>query len=312
MRVVFVSANTDIAGCGIAFKRAFDAAGHEARSISRRRIYFEYDTDIVYPFHPLPGIRRQVESIVSKADVVHFMDTPRGIVPYRPVVHGKRLVVHYLGTNFRRDPEGVSAWSRANGMLEATDSIDLLVMPQIAWLPIPANLDALARMRQERHRRSRRIRIAHAPTDRIGKSTDAVLAAVASLSKRYPIDFDLIERVTNRECLDRKAQADIIVDQLHIGFGLNAIESWGMGIPVVSGLSDLDARWKGLAMWGRFPWADATEATLETEIERLVADPQWRRDLGQIGRAHAERWHSQAAVVEQAIAVYERSARVAA
>ena len=133
-----------------------------------------------------------------------------------------------------------------------------------------------------------------------------------SLARRYPIDFDLIERVSHEECLARKARADIFIDQLLYGFGLNNIECWAMGIPVVSGLASGRGRRKGLAMWGQFPWADATEATLEAIVEHLVTDPDWRAELGERGRQHVQRWHSQRAVVEKTLQVYDRAGLQAA
>jgi glycosyltransferase involved in cell wall biosynthesis len=211
--------------------------------------------------------------------------------------------VHHLGSTYRRDPDAGSAKCREYGAIEVTDSIDLLY-DHIGWLPIPADLDALAEIRREHFEPSKIIRIAHAPTDREYKDTEAVIRAVESLSRRYRIEFDLIERVPNKACLARKAQADIFVDQLKFGFGINAIECWAMGIPVVSGISSDYGRRKGLEMWGQLPWADATERTMEAVIEHLIFDVEWRAKLGERGKAHAQKWHSQESVVRQALAIY--------
>src|SRR6185369_446611 len=96
-------------------------------------------------------------------------------------------------------------------------------------------------------------RIVHAPTNRTLKHTDLFLEAVRQLTEEgLPIDLDLIEGQTHSECMARKAQADIVFDQLAFGYGCNAVEAWGMGIPVIAGAEDqwvlnrMDQEWGGL------------------------------------------------------------------
>lgn len=304
-RVVFMSNGADVGGCGIALKRAFDkyAPDWEARAVCRSEVYIKYPTDIVWP----PGggrVKRQVIDLVRQADVLHVMDNESALMRFAPYLRGKTTIVHHLGSHFRHHEARVSQVCRRYGAIEVTDSIDLL-RPHVGWMPVPADFDALAKLREEQYQPSDRIRIAHAPTHRPIKSTKQIIEAVTELQKRYPIDFDLIERVDNRECLERKARADIFVDQLLLGFGMNVIECWAMGIPVVSGLMDPEARLRGLEMWGgRLPWADATPATLEAVIEHLIRDPDWRKDLGERGRRHGEEWHSEPAVVDRLLELY--------
>lgn len=321
MNLVILNAGPDTAGCAIGLKRAFDrhARGWSTRAICRRVTYLDYESDILWPRDAPESLTRQVVDLVRTADVVHVMDAESALRPFRRVFGRQAIVVQHLGTHFRRDPEGVSAVCRSYGAVEVTDSVDLLLSPRISWLPVTTDTDGLAALRTEwlseaRKRPPRpRIRIAHAPTDRAIKSTETIIAVVDALAERYPIDFDLIEGVSNRECLERKAQADIFVDQLDLGFGVNAIECWAMGIPVVSGLSDPNARQRAFQLWGYLPWADATVETLAGTIETLVSSASERARVGEVGRAHAERWHSQRAVVDQTFAVYERAGlRVAA
>lgn len=314
MKLVILNAGADTAGCGIALKRAFDnhATGWEARAISRHGTYLQYPSDIVWPKDPTLQQTHEVIELVRNADVVHVMDHQVIIRAFRNYIRGKVLVVHHLGTNFRRNPVVVSEQCRRVGATQVTDSLDLMLYPRVSWLPVTTDLDGIAVLRLA-YRPTDRIRIAHAPTNRIIKSTDLIVETIEALAKRYPIDFDLIERVSNRECLERKALADIFVDELTLGYGLNAIECWAMGIPVVSGLADPRARLKAGAMFGSFPWEDATADTLSAVIERLIVDQSYRREVGDRGRVHAYEWHSQAAVVEQTLALYERAGlRVAA
>lgn len=310
-RVVFLNAGADTAGVGIGFKRAFDhhAPDWEARAVCRHGTYLEYPTDIVWPMAPSARETAEVLELVREADVVHVLDHEYALNNVQPALRRQRIVVHHLGTNFRRDPARVYAYARHFDAVQVTDSLDLMLYPDIAFLPVPADLDAIAAIpRQRVPRMDGRVRIAHAPTNRAIKSTDLIIATIEALAQVYPIDVDLIERVSNRECLERKAQADIYVDQLTIGFGLNFIECAAMGIPVVSGLVDAAARAHALAMWGRFPWADCTAETLAATIESLVIDPARRASLGAIGKAHVYGWHAEDAVVRRTLDIYEPAA----
>lgn len=303
-RLVIMSGGADVGGCGISLKRSFDrhAPGWEARAICRTETYLKYPTDILW--EPLDRTTRsQVISLVRQADVLHLMDSERPLRDFAPYLSGKKVVVHHLGTHFRRNPVAMSRICARYGATQVTDSIDL-VRPEVSFEPVPADFDALSRLREEHFQPSERIRIAHAPTRRAVKSTRTIVDAVERLQRRYPIDFDLIERVGHRECLERKARADIFIDQLMLGFGMNAIECWAMGIPVVSGLIDRQARERAFGMWGGLPWEDATAETLEAVIERLVVDAGYRAEAGQRGTAHGLAWHSEAAVVDRMLAVY--------
>src|SRR5204862_6492338 len=79
------------------------------------------------------------------------------------------------------------------------------------------------------------LRIAHAPSKRAVKGTDDVLAAVDSLRARgAPVELDLIEGVPNREACLRYAAADIVIDQLRVGwYGVLAVEAMARAKPVV-------------------------------------------------------------------------------
>ena len=308
-RLLILNGGADTGGCGYALKRAFDrhAPGWEARAICRSQVYLRYPTDIVW--HRASSITHEVQELVRQADVVHIMDSERPLRWFD--LKGKTVVVQHLGSHFRRNRQGVyRACSRA-GALQVTDSLDL-VQPGVTFEPVAGDFDALAQIRRDEFRYSDRVRIAHAPTNRSKKATAHIVRAVRHLQRRYPIDFDLIERVNNDECLRRKARADIFVDQLTYGFGMNAIECWAMGIPVVSGWAEAKYRRRSLEMFGELPWADATANTLQSVIENLINDKHERAELGRRGNAHGLAWHSEPAVVQRMLALYGAAREVAA
>ena len=83
----------------------------------------------------------------------------------------------------------------------------------------------------------------------------------------------------NADVLALKAQADILFDQVILGYGNNAIEAMGMGIPVIAGVQDDNVRRAMLDRWGSLPWYDATEAD---DLRRTGAHGGERRHAGRV------------------------------
>src|SRR6476620_1269121 len=109
------------------------------------------------------------------------------------------------------------------------------------------------------------LRIAHAPSKRAVKGTEAVLAAVESLrAKGAPVELDLIEGVPNADARLRYAAADVGVDQLRIGcYGMFAIESMALGKPIVVHLDESADAETEQAFGLELPLVRADESSLE-------------------------------------------------
>ena len=306
MNVLFLSPTVDTAGLGIGMKRAFDAHGGEwhARAVRCADSWLRYDADI--DWDRSDGAQTaEVMSVWAQADVLHIMEMPwgSGFGPRKPTV------VQHLGTYYRRNPQVVSAQCQALGATEVADMHDLIRLnPSLGWLPDIQAVDELAALRERTYPGlDDRIRIAHAPTDRTIKSTDLIVAAIERVGRDYPIDFDLIEGVPNAQCLERKARCDLFVDELTLGWGLNATECWAMGIPVVSGIANPETE----AMMHRdvgdtLPFVKATPETLDDVLRAMCRSAALRREWGEVGRAHLVAYHAPAAVVARTIGLYER------
>jgi len=313
MKVLIISPTTDFAGVGINLKHAIDKYGGSwtARHVVRTPSPYGYPMDFYWPRHDRL-ITERVRRLYRDADVVHVMDKPNVLVHFHR--EGQRYVVQHLGTRYRENPEEVSARCALYGAIEITDSIDLLILPHVRFVPVTVDTEALLATRQRIYQPSNAIRIAHAPTDRATSDTDVVLAAIERLKQEFPISFDLIENVSNTECIERKARADIYIDRMGIGFGVNAIECWAMGIPVVSGFANPAVSARAFREFGgALPWLDATRETLYSAVRMAIIDPELRESLSQRALDHAQRWHSPQAVVEKMTAIYaEALQRVAA
>lgn len=306
MKTLIVSHWRDVAGCGYALKRAFDVHGGDwqARAVRRAKHPFGYPGDITWNQGDA-RTRRFVERLWHEADVIHVMDDIEGSKWFP--IRGQTVIVHHLGSRYRADPARISAYCQDRGFIEVTDSFDLMLYPHVRWLPVATDFHEITRFARGAVRGSG-FRIAHAPTNRVFYSTDLIVGTVARLG----VELDLIEGVSNAECIARKAAADLFIDGLTFGYGMNPIECWAMGIPVVSGLKDAGGRSFMQQRFGGFPFADATEDTLEDVLCHLIQDSWARSELGLLGRSHVERFHSERAVVRQTLEVYGVIAAVAA
>jgi hypothetical protein len=108
----------------------------------------------------------------------------------------------------------------------------------------------------------------------------------------------------NADVLALKAQADVLFDQVILGYGNNAIEAMGMGIPVVAGVQDDNVRRAMLDRWGVLPWYEATEATIYDALRRMVESADMRAEYAALGMAHVRRWHDAPVVVGMLSEVY--------
>jgi len=137
--------------------------------------------------------------------------------------------------------------------------------------------------------------IAHAPNHRGFKGTEFLLDAIKKLqSEGLKVELILLEKMKNevvRKTL--QAKADILVEQLIFGHGLNALEGMASGIPVISNVED-DNYILPFKRWSYFsecPLVSASPETLLDVLRKLVTRPELRKQLGKAGREYVEKYH---------------------
>lgn len=271
--------------------------------------YLDYPKDI----DPWDGVL--VAKLWKEADVVHLhnnfrtaeiIERANGIRHHSYAkANAKKAVIHYHGTTFRAQPKVHLAKQRqrkAKGLVSTLD-LWLLAPHDTEWLPAPYNLDWLQTFRKP----GKVLRVGHAPTERGVKDTDAFLAAVERLQDEgHEIEVDLIEGVKWSECLERKGRCDIYYDQVLLGYGCNAIEAWGMGIPVIAGgqpatLAEMERR------FGELPFLNATKDTIYDALLALT-DEATRAEYAKRGTAHVRKYHDEVKVVAQLKDIYQQVA----
>lgn len=225
---------------------------------------------------------------------------------------GKGRVFHFWGSDIRDAP--VAKWDYALRHADAAIIGSYATVhraPRGSWWPpydvVPPGID-LGLWRPAVPEPQRTIRIVHAPSRRRSKGTEAVLEAVRALkAEGAPIELDLVENTPNDEARLRYAAADLVIDQLNVGwYGLFSIEAMALGKPCIVRL-DAEAKAETEDAFGhRIPLISADADALADTIRGLVAEPARLTEIGRASRAYVEAVHSHTAVAERLLDVYRR------
>lgn len=137
------------------------------------------------------------------------------------------------------------------------------------------------------------LRLVHAPTDRAKKGTTHLLEAVERLkTEGYAVELLLVEGLTNDEALRLYRQADVVIDQLLIGwYGGFAVECMAMGKPVMCYLREGDLRHIPEAMREEMPIINASPYTVYEKLRKVLDGELKLKALVGASRSYVENWH---------------------
>ena len=329
MRVLHAPA--EIAGQASILARALRAAGVEAHSLSYNPGFPQYTPDEALGYDdrpPLPRYLGYMKTLLRHAgryDVYHF-HFGRTLIPphnfdlplYRAL--GARVVFHYHGCDVRNrthmratharaactecDPfciperqRRILADARRFADAELVSTPDLLESaPRATHLPVAVDLgDYPVRLPGGRPKL-----VLHAPTNRLIKGTRHVEGVFERLRPRFPdVRFEIVERVPWRELRERLEQADVVVDQVFMGwYGMVAVEAMASGKPVLCFIRpDFESR------LDRCPIVRCEIETLEARLAGLLEGEE-RGRIGEAGREYVEREHAAPVLARRLIALY--------
>jgi len=140
--------------------------------------------------------------------------------------------------------------------------------------------------------------VAHCPNHRGAKGTEFIIDAVNKLkSEGFLVELVLMEGLKNDVLLSKlQTEVDVLVEQLVMGYGLNAIEGMACGLPTISNLS-IDSYTKIFRRYASLNECPILSATPETIIESLrvlITNPKLRKSLGMAGKEFVRKYHSEA------------------
>lgn len=161
----------------------------------------------------------------------------------------------------------------------------------------------------EREPRDRPL-IVHAPSQRRIKGTQFVEAAVERLREEgVPFDYELVEGMTRADARKIYERADLLVEQLLLGWYSNlAIELMALGKPVVSYIRDEDLRFVPDKMARDVPVINATPDSVYSVLRTWLTERRDQLpDVGRASRKYVERWHDPLKIAARTKADYERA-----
>ena len=150
--------------------------------------------------------------------------------------------------------------------------------------------------------------IVHAPTHRAVKGTQFVLDAVSRLqAEGLDFDFQLVEGMTQTEARSVYGRADVVVDQLLVGwYGGLAVEAMALARPTVAFLREEDLGPLPEEMRSEIPVISAEPQTIEAVLKELLTTRRPElAEIGRRGRDYVRRWHDPARIARGLVADYE-------
>lgn len=301
--------------------------GYAARLVTCGRHPYGYSLDLLFP---APSIREgdgDLLRLMREADIVHvkdetgFMDGSNGLPEGMLWQVGKPIVfTHYGG--YARKWKDVDTYIRfVSEMFDARVSMTPdLCFPWFDGCLIPHAIDA---SKYEFCWRDGQ-RVAHSPSTASRKGTAELLEAMASLTDDLGIEFDLIQKVSHAECIERKRNCNLFFDQagkeqpLKLGisdvigwYGNSALEAAVHGIPTIAHLSEQAFQGGercGVDLRECCPILNTPlgpDGIRKTIVEFFNATVEHRQQMAEATRRWVEEFHSYQAVGKMLENVYD-------
>lgn len=316
MRILILSPGQDTGGMGIRIKRAFARVAPDwtVRAVRGSDTYLNFPGDVLAERVPM----KEIADLYRQADVIHCSNSLwwwRRLVRQTGVQ--KPVVVTYQGTAFRSSPKPHIDEARAAGAIQMVSTIDLLTCfddwDEGRWAPHPVSVDEFLGMRAAVEKDPGHIFAYHSPTNRRVKNTEDFIRACRLVEQELPnFSWHVAEGIPWERNLQLKAGADLVYDQLVLGWGNNATEAWAMGIPAISATSFdyVQGLMEDILGENETPGYPATVETLHVALRDLSADAGLREHWGARGLNYVRRWHDEPVAVERLKAIYSEAAGV--
>jgi hypothetical protein len=286
------------------FEAAADKFGElKIRSAHRsEHMYQSMPSDIVWTRHN----DHEIRALADEADIIHLNNSYR---PWQKLRFSrlKPMLLHHHGSLFRSQTKELLNWAYRNKAVQAVSTVDLMraAPERLHWLPTAYDVDWLAAFGKDHRQEHNGIRVVSAPTNRDFKSTDLLEAAVRKLQDDgLDVELQVIEGRPWAQCMAMKASADIYFDQVLLGYGCNAVEAWGMGIPVIAGADEWTLA-KMREVYGTdVPFYEATPDTIADAIADLATHKALRTKYAKRGLAHVRRFHDELPALTRLASLY--------
>jgi glycosyltransferase involved in cell wall biosynthesis len=328
----------NIAGIFTSLKKGFNELGIDADYYSITPHMFSYKTDKIIKYSPSPVVRKLQKFFLMLKMALRYdyfiFDSEGTLLPDFKDVRlfkkfGKKCVVVFTGCDVRM-PEHVAGF-KWNCCLECNDAykvhvgcfletkpaktkkieanFDLIVCPEEAagdlskkyfniLFPVDANKFTVTPPETQK----RKLRILHAPSSEVYKGTHHIIPVIESLKQKYDFDFKKIQEVSIDELYKEVQQADLLIDQMLVGFyGVLSTEAMAMGKPVICYIRP--------DIWEKIkddcPVINADPDTLEQTLENILKNPEMLKEIGIKSRKYVEKYHDAKVIAKQYLEILQ-------
>jgi hypothetical protein len=156
----------------------------------------------------------------------------------------------------------------------------------------------------------KRLKIVHAPTNRAAKGSDIIIEALNKLEENYGdiIDIILVENIPHKEAIAIYEQADLIIDQILIGwYGGFAVEALKMGKPVMVFIREEDLKFIPAEMAEQCNQAfiNANPLNIYEKLCSIAENPGILENYRNAGLEYVNKWHDPLFVANITKTAYE-------
>lgn len=140
------------------------------------------------------------------------------------------------------------------------------------------------------------VKIMHTPNHRGFKGTEYLINAVKKLKDEgLNVELVLVEKMQNAQVRALMQEVDILAEQfIAIGYALSGMEGMASGLPVLANLDNkvYTERLRRYSFLNECPILSTTPESIEDNLRLLITNPELRKELGELGRKYAEKYHS--------------------
>ena len=140
------------------------------------------------------------------------------------------------------------------------------------------------------------VKIIHSPNHRGVKGTEYLIKSIDELNKEgLLIELVLHEKVPNTRDRELMQEVDILAEQfIATGYALSGIEGMASGLPVLANLDNeaYTTVFRRYSFLNECPILSTSPETLKENLKLLITNPELRKELGELGRKYAEKYHS--------------------
>ena len=334
MRIL--QAPINVAGQPLAISRAERLLGHKSDVMIFKNDFSKRESDINLKMDEEKSrLKRTVKFFtnfcycLANYDIFHF-HYGQSLLPYNwdlPILRllGKKTLMQYWGTDIIQfdiavkrteySPEEIQEVFhkqddnlKRQKIAQMEKKVDLTIIgdyalqifsPKSKIVPIALDLNQFKFVGVEEG--PHKLKVVHAPSNRLVKGTDHIIKILDQLQKDG-LDFELIlvEGKSNAEAMEIYKSADLIIDDIMQGpYGILCMEALALGKPVMCHIDQsLVAHYPGL------PIINVSPHNLAQQVKKVLEDTKMRVDLSYEGRKYMEANHDIMKTAEKFIDLY--------